>query len=169
MRQSQPAAPDPDATGNANAPLARLQDERTLLGGWLVSEQGGIRWLWNILKFPGILAGFWMLSHLLSRLTGQAVARIPGASGLLWAFLVTFVRQAVLERIVAAHPLVIRLHQLADSAVNFVVRPWAKTGDYWPVYWDLTRAVKREFDTAGITIPFPQRDVHLHSPPGAGS
>jgi len=57
---------------------------------------------------------------------------------------------------------VIRLHELADSSVNFVVRPWTRTADYWDVYWDITREVKRRFDQEGISIPFPQRDVHLY-------
>lgn len=73
---------------------------------------------------------------------------------------------------VAAHPLVlsdpepvIRVHELADSSVNFVCRPRAKTADYWAVYWDLTRQVKENFDAAGISIPYPQRDLHLRSGP----
>ena len=57
---------------------------------------------------------------------------------------------------------VIRLHELGDSSVNFVVRPWSKTDDYWDVYWDITREVKRRFDEEGISIPFPQRDVHVY-------
>lgn len=75
----------------------------------------------------------------------------------------------VLEKLVNEHPLilkepapVIKVHELADSSVNFIVRPWTKTGDYWAVYWDLTRAVKDRFDAEKISIPFPQRDVHLH-------
>ena len=75
----------------------------------------------------------------------------------------------VLEEIVSAHPKVlkepattIRLHTLADSSVNFVVRPWTKTSDYWTVYWDITREVKNRFDAEGIGIPYPQQDVHLH-------
>ena len=74
----------------------------------------------------------------------------------------------VLARTVAEHPLVldepepnIQVHELADSSVNLICRPWAKTEDYWSVYWDLNRQVKAGFDAAGITIPFPQRDVHL--------
>jgi small conductance mechanosensitive channel len=55
----------------------------------------------------------------------------------------------------------IRLHELADSSVNFIVRPWVKTDDYWDTYWDLTKAVKQRFDKEGISIPFPQRDVHI--------
>lgn len=56
---------------------------------------------------------------------------------------------------------VIRLHTLGESSVDFIIRPWAKTDDYWTVYWDITRAVKKRFDEEGISIPFPQRDVHL--------
>ena len=56
---------------------------------------------------------------------------------------------------------VIRLHTLGESSVDFIVRPWARTSDYWTVYWDITRAVKKRFDQENISIPFPQRDVHL--------
>ncbi len=76
---------------------------------------------------------------------------------------------AVLADIVAKHPKVletpapnIRLHELADSSVNFIVRPWSKPDDYWDIYWDVTREVKKRFDAEGISIPFPQRDVHVY-------
>jgi small conductance mechanosensitive channel len=78
--------------------------------------------------------------------------------------------ERVLEDIVSKHDMVlkkpetmIKLHTLADSSVNFVVRPWVKTEDYWDVYWDITREVKLRFDREGISIPFPQRDVHLYN------
>ena len=268
----------------------------TVVKNWVFSEQGGIRWAWNILKFLAILIGFWILSRVLASLTGKALTRIKGASSLLRTFMVSFVRQAtmlvgivvalsalevninpllaliggaafviglalqgtlanfahgllilayrpydvgdiidaggvngivdsmnmlatkirtfdnkvmivpnskiggdtitnasasdtrrvdltfgigysddtdkaqgILERILKEHPLVlkdpaptVKLNELADSAVNFVVRPWTKGSDYWTVYWDVTAAVKREFDRAGISIPFPQHDVHVH-------
>ncbi|MEZ5566263.1 MAG: mechanosensitive ion channel family protein [Gammaproteobacteria bacterium] len=77
--------------------------------------------------------------------------------------------QSILEEIVAAHPQVlkdpapvVRMHELADSSVKFVCRPWTKTSDYWAVYWDLTREVKARFDRDGISIPFPQHDVHVY-------
>ena len=77
--------------------------------------------------------------------------------------------KAILELILAEHPLiladpapVVKLHQLADSAVNFVVRPWTMGGDYWTVYWEVTAAVKREFDREGVSIPFSQQDIHIH-------
>ena len=54
-------------------------------------------------------------------------------------------------------------HELGESSVNFVCRPWAKTADYWTVYWDVTRAVKERFDAEGVSIPFPQRDIHVYN------
>ena len=66
------------------------------------------------------------------------------------------------QRVLKAPAPVIKLHQLADSSVNFVVRAWALQQDYWDVYWDLTRAVKLRFDAEGIKIPFPQRELHVN-------
>lgn len=57
----------------------------------------------------------------------------------------------------------ITLHELGDSSVNFIVRPWVESDDYWDVYWDLTRTIKMRFDEEGISIPFPQSDVHLYT------
>ena len=56
----------------------------------------------------------------------------------------------------------IAVAELADSSVNFVVRPWVKTADYWDVKFALTEKIKLAFDEAGISIPYPQQDVHLH-------
>ncbi|UPQ87155.1 mechanosensitive ion channel family protein [Vibrio sinaloensis] len=77
--------------------------------------------------------------------------------------------EQVLTDIVNAHPSVlrtpepnIRVHTLNTSSVDFIVRPWVKTDDYWDVYWDVTKEVKLRFDREGISIPFPQQDVHLH-------
>jgi small conductance mechanosensitive channel len=76
--------------------------------------------------------------------------------------------QKIMEQVVSEHELVlddpepvVRLHELADSSVNFICRPWVKTEHYWDVYWDVTRTVKERFDKEGITIPFPQQDVHF--------
>jgi small conductance mechanosensitive channel len=78
--------------------------------------------------------------------------------------------QAILEEIVSNHPLVlhepaplIKLDELGESSVNLICRPWAKTSDYAQVRWDIIRAVKERFDQAGISIPFPQRDVHVYN------
>lgn len=66
------------------------------------------------------------------------------------------------ERILDDPAPTIAVSELADSSVNFVVRPWVKTADYWGVKFDLTEAIKKRFDQDGISIPFPQRDVHLY-------
>ena len=76
--------------------------------------------------------------------------------------------EGILMEILTTHPKVlndpapaVRLHELGDSSVNFLVRPWVKTGDYWDVYWDVTRSVKERLDQEGISIPYPQRDLHV--------
>ncbi len=75
----------------------------------------------------------------------------------------------VMDETVKAHPLVlaepapmIRVHELADSSVNFICRPWTRTSDYWTLYWDLMQQMKERFDAEGISIPYPQQDVHMH-------
>lgn len=55
---------------------------------------------------------------------------------------------------------------LNDSSVDFIVRPWVNSGDYWPMYWDSMERIKNALDENGIGIPFPQMDVHLHHPKG---
>jgi len=57
----------------------------------------------------------------------------------------------------------VAVSELADSSVNLVVRPWVNTGDYWAVYFDLVEKVKLTFDEQGISIPYPQQDVHMHT------
>lgn len=76
--------------------------------------------------------------------------------------------KALLEAIVKENALVldepaptIGVLELGDSSVNFAVRPWVATSDYWDVHFQITEEVKQRFDEAGISIPFPQRDVHL--------
>ncbi len=59
-----------------------------------------------------------------------------------------------------AHQIVVS--ELADSSVNLTVRVWVNAADYWGVFFDLTEKVKLAFDEEGISIPFPQQDVHMH-------
>ena len=73
-----------------------------------------------------------------------------------------------LERVVTADPRILQdpkptiaVFELGDSSVNLVCRPWVKPSDYWDVYFDVVEKGKRELERSGITIPFPQRDVHL--------
>ena len=67
------------------------------------------------------------------------------------------------DRITDDPPCLIAVSELADSSVNFVVRPWVKTSDYWGVKFDFTEAVKKRFDKEGISFPYPQQDIHIIS------
>jgi small conductance mechanosensitive channel len=105
---------------------------------------------------------------IITNVTGSETRRVDMVFGIGYEDDITKA-QSILEKIVKDHPLVlgspepvIRVNELADSSVNFVCRPWAKTSDYWTVYWDITRQVKEQFDQNSISIPFPQRDVHVH-------
>ncbi|MDB2553905.1 mechanosensitive ion channel [Porticoccaceae bacterium] len=78
--------------------------------------------------------------------------------------------KAVLQSVVASEPRVlgvpaptIAVVELADSSVNLVCRPWVNTADYWDVYFNITEAAKKALDAQGISIPFPQRDIHIHN------
>ena len=66
------------------------------------------------------------------------------------------------ERVLSEPECVIAVSALGDSSVNFVVRPWVKTSDYWPVHFDLTETIKKRFDAEGLSFPYPQQDVHVH-------
>ena len=68
----------------------------------------------------------------------------------------------------APEPLIV-VKELGDSSVNFLCAPWVKTVDYWTVYWDLMADVKQRFDAEGISIPFPQRDVHIYRDDGGSN
>ncbi len=62
---------------------------------------------------------------------------------------------------------VVAVAELADSSVNFVVRPWCKKEDYWGLRFDLMREMKEQLEAAGCSIPYPQQDVHMHQVGGA--
>ena len=66
------------------------------------------------------------------------------------------------DRVLADPAPTIAVSEFADSSVNFIVRPWVNSADYWPVRFDITENVKLEFDKQGVSIPYPQTDVHVH-------
>ncbi len=76
--------------------------------------------------------------------------------------------QKIIENVLASDERVLHdpksnvaVFELADSSVNFVVRPWVNSADYWDIYFDMTAKIKLALDENGISIPFPQRDVHI--------
>ena len=67
------------------------------------------------------------------------------------------------EKVLQAEGIQVAVLELADSSVNFVVRSWANTADYWDVYFELTGNIKLALDENNISIPFPQMDVHMQN------
>jgi small conductance mechanosensitive channel len=103
----------------------------------------------------------------IKNVTAQKLRRVDLEFGIGYGDDVEFAER-VLNDILDKHDMVlakpealVKVHALADSSVNFIVRPWVRTEDYWDVYWDITREVKLRFDREGISIPFPQRDIHV--------
>ena len=113
--------------------------------------------------------------NVIKNVTAQTERRIDMVFGIGYADDIPHAER-VLTEILNAHEKVlddpepvVKLHNLGESSVDFVVRPWVKTNDYWDVYWDITREVKIRFDAEKISIPFPQRDVHLFKEGGGES
>ena len=104
---------------------------------------------------------------IITNVTAERVRRIDFVFGIGYGDSISEAER-VLRDIVDTHELIlkkpetlIKIHTLNESSVDFIVRPWVKTQNYWDVYWDITRLVKERFDAEGISIPFPQRDVHI--------
>jgi len=72
------------------------------------------------------------------------------------------------ERVLSEPAYNVRMMTHGESSIDWIVRPWVNTADYWETCWDLTERIKRRFDEEGIAIPFPQRDVHVYSHAGGG-
>ena len=105
----------------------------------------------------------------IKNVTAQTIRRVDMMFGIAYTDDVVKAEN-LLQQIVSSHKSVlnepetmIRLHELGESSVNFIVRPWVNKDDYWETYWDITRSVKLRFDDEGISIPFPQTDVHIHN------
>jgi small conductance mechanosensitive channel len=104
----------------------------------------------------------------IKNVTDQRIRRVDMVFGISYSDDIPHAEKVLID-ILTQHELVldhpepmVRLHALNESSVDFIVRPWVKTADYWDVYWAVTREVKMRFDAENISIPFPQRDVHLH-------
>lgn len=103
----------------------------------------------------------------ITNLTGQKTRRVDLVFGIDYRDDMAKA-EAIIADIVRKHPKalkdpapVIKVHELGESSVNFIVRPWAATSDYWDVYWDVTRQVKERFDAEGVGIPFPQQELNI--------
>ena len=108
-----------------------------------------------------------IMGGVITNVTANPTRRIDLVAGISYSDDIEKARQ-VLEEIIASETRIISdpattiaVAELADSSVNFVVRPWVKTDDYWNVRFALTEQIKLKFDLAGLNIPYPQQDVHL--------
>ena len=144
---------------NAGGVLGKV-DTMTLVSTRILTFDNQVNWVPN--------DAIW--NNVITNATALNTRRVDMAFGIGYGDDMTRA-QEIIEQAVAEHPKVlpdpaptIRVNELGDNSVNFVVRPWALTGDYWDVYWDLMRTVKERFDAEGINIPYPQRDLHLSGP-----
>jgi small conductance mechanosensitive channel len=103
----------------------------------------------------------------ISNYTANATRRVDLVFGISYGDDINKAKR-VIEEVLAADPRVLKdplptvaVIALADSSVNFAVRPWVKPVDYWDVYFDVTAKVKLALEANGLTIPFPQQDVHI--------
>jgi len=100
--------------------------------------------------------------------TAKPARRIDLVFGVSYAENIDKVKQVISDvlsqddRILEDPAPTIGLLEMADSSINFAVRPWVKPKDYWGVYFDTNEKIKKRFDAEGISIPFPQRDVHIY-------
>lgn len=129
--------------------------------------------LTTILKTPDnkqiIVPNSQIMGSIITNYSANDLRRVDMVVGVSYSEDLDNVRNAIRElvesdeRVLKDPACVIAVSELADSSVNFVVRPWVKTADYWDVKFDLTEAIKKRFDKEGISIPFPQRDVHVYN------
>jgi small conductance mechanosensitive channel len=114
-----------------------------------------------------IIPNSMVTGDVITNVNGNGTRRVDMIAGISYADDMNAAK-AILEKILDEHPKVLKdpapavaVKELADSSVNFIVRPWVDGADYWTVWFDVTQRTKEEFDRQGISIPFPQRDVHL--------
>jgi small conductance mechanosensitive channel len=128
--------------------------------------------LTTILRTPDnkeiIIPNGQIMSSIITNYNANPTRRIDLVFGVSYSDDLDKVRK-IIEELVAAESRILKdpqcqiaVSELADSSVNFVVRPWSKSEDYWSVRFDLIEAVKKRFDEEGVSIPFPQRDVHVY-------
>jgi len=109
-----------------------------------------------------------IMDSVITNYSANATRRVDMVIGVSYSDDLDKVRSTIQELVAAENRILdepactIAVSALADSSVNFVVRPWVNTPDYWPVMFDLTEAIKKRFDNEGISFPFPQQDVHLY-------
>ena len=111
----------------------------------------------------GVITG-----NVINNVNGNGTRRVDMIAGISYGDDMSKAKGILME-ILLNHPKVMKdpaptvaVSELGDSSVNFVVRPWVQGEDYWSVWFDVTQSIKEHFDAQGVSIPFPQRDVHFY-------
>ena len=128
--------------------------------------------LTTILKTPDnkqiIIPNSQIMGSIITNFSANPTRRVDMVVGVSYSDDLDKVKR-ILEELVAAEDRIlddpactIAVSELADSSVNFVLRPWVNAADYWGVKFDMTETIKKRFDQEGISIPFPQQDVYVH-------
>lgn len=109
-----------------------------------------------------------IMSGAITNYSAMPQRRVDMVFGISYSADIRLAKQEI-EKIFAEDPRVLKdpaptiaVIALEDSSVNIAARPWVDSANYWPVFWDLTERIKLRFDEVGVSIPFPQMDVHLH-------
>ncbi len=109
-----------------------------------------------------------LTGDVINNVNGNSLRRVDMSAGIGYADDMEKAK-GIMMGILERHPKVladpepsVAVCEMADSSVNFVVRPWCQADDYWTVWFDVTQAIKEEFDAQSVSIPYPQRDVHIH-------
>lgn len=106
-------------------------------------------------------------SGVMTNISGQGTIRVDMTFGIGYSDDIDKARQIIKQvadscpQVMKDKPVDILVSELADSSVNFAVRPWANSAHYWDVYFYMHENIKKEFDKAGVSIPFPQMDIHM--------
>jgi small conductance mechanosensitive channel len=114
-----------------------------------------------------IIPNSMITGNVINNVNGNGTRRVDMVAGISYSDDMSKAKR-ILEEILESHPKVLKdpaptvaVRELGDSSVNLVVRPWVNAEDYWTVWFDVTQSTKEEFDKRGVSIPFPQRDVHM--------
>lgn len=115
-----------------------------------------------------IIPNYKIMSDVITNYTDRETRRVDITAGVSYSDDIDSVKAVLMgilkddDRVLDDPAPFVGLYEMADSSVNFTVRAWVKTSDYWDVYFDTNESIKKAFDSEGITIPFPQRDVHMY-------
>tara|TARA_Y100000389_G_C17469806_1_gene529277 strand:+ start:1756 stop:2634 length:879 start_codon:yes stop_codon:yes gene_type:complete len=128
--------------------------------------------LTTILKTPDnkqiIVPNSQIMDSIITNYSSNNIRRIDMIVGVSYNDDIEIVKKTLQEiiskdkRVLSEPKTMIAISELADSSVNFVVRPWVKSANYWDVKFEMIETIKKRFDEEGISFPYPQQDVHLY-------